>query len=193
MSGETEAHPSGWTVDTALSYMQKQHDDLRDTLDERYATQVKALDAALVAQQTAMQTAFTAADKAVQAALESAEKAVSKAEVAAEKRFEAVNEFRGQLADQAATLMARSEAEVRFAALTQRISLEVERAAERSADGATRTDVRITELTRRMDLSTGKENGGNARDAKTFSVIGAVGGVIGIALGLVALIAVFGK
>ena len=51
---------------------------------------------------------------ALNAALTAAEKAVIKAEVSTEKRFEAVNEFRGQLADQARTLMPRAEAEARI-------------------------------------------------------------------------------
>jgi hypothetical protein len=101
--------------------MQHQVDDLRGLLNERYETQVKALDAAFLAQQLAMQTAFNAADKAVTAALEAAEKAVGKAEIAAEKRFDAVNEFRAQLADQAATFLPRSEAELSIGRTTDAV------------------------------------------------------------------------
>lgn len=191
MSGETEEKPSGWTTDTALEYMRQQHNDLRShleqeialalrALDERYATQTKALDAAFLAQQTAMQTAFTAADRAVQAALESAEKAVTKAEIAAEKRFEAVNEFRGQLADQAATLMARSEAEVRFISMTDKLAAEV-----------TWTSERFVIVNQRLDLTQGQTDGGDADRAKVFGYIGATGGIVGILLGIIALIAVF--
>jgi hypothetical protein len=64
---------------------------------------------------------IAAQDKAVQIAMIASEKAVVKAEVAAEKRFEATNEFRGQLADQAATFMPRVEAEQRMAALLDKI------------------------------------------------------------------------
>lgn len=64
---------------------------------------------------------LAAQDKAVQIAMVASEKAVVKAEVAAEKRFEAVNEFRGQLADQAATFMPRAEAEQRLAALAEKV------------------------------------------------------------------------
>ncbi len=97
--------------------MQKQVNDLRTMLDERYATQTKAIDAAFIAQQTAMQTALTAAERAVQTASAAAEKAVLKAESAAEKRFEAVNEFRAQLADQQATFMPRELAETQIGEL----------------------------------------------------------------------------
>lgn len=64
-AGETEQEPSGWTVDTLAVYLQTQLDDLKITLDERYGTQTKAVEAAFSAQQTAMQTAFAAADKAI--------------------------------------------------------------------------------------------------------------------------------
>ena len=137
MSGETEANESGFTVDTLRYYMQRQLDDFKERMQERYETQTKATDAAFVAQQTAMQTAFTGASTAVQAALESAEKAVTKAEVAAEKRFEAVNEFRGQLADQAATFLPRTEADVRLGAMGDKVE----------------------ELRKQVDLKQGRDSG----------------------------------
>ena len=115
MSGETESDESGWTTDTLRYYFQQQLNDLRQTHQERYETQTKAVDAAFLAQQTAMQTALTAAERAVATALLSAEKAVTKAELAADKRFEAVNEFRQTLSDQTATFMPRTEAETRIA------------------------------------------------------------------------------
>lgn len=58
---------------------------------------------------------------AVQAALAAAEKAVLKAEGASDKRFESVNEFRGQLKDQAATFMPRTEAGVRFSTIEKQL------------------------------------------------------------------------
>jgi hypothetical protein len=60
---------------------------------------------------------FRAMDEKTGLALTSSEKAVTKAEFATEKRFDAVNEFRGQLKDQASTLIPRAEAETRFAAI----------------------------------------------------------------------------
>jgi hypothetical protein len=74
------------------------------------------------------QQRFEAQSSAITAALLAAEKAVSKAETAAERRFEAVNEFRQTLSDQAATLMGRKEFEAfregyseRHAALIARV------------------------------------------------------------------------
>jgi len=51
VSGENELRPSSWTVDTLREYFQQQLIDNRVMLDERYATQVKAVDAAFIAQQ----------------------------------------------------------------------------------------------------------------------------------------------
>lgn len=65
---------------------------------------------------------FEAAATAVTAALEAAEKAVEKANTASERRFEAVNEFRGQLSDMVNTLIPRTEAETRFKSIDERLS-----------------------------------------------------------------------
>lgn len=155
---------SEWTIDTLREHMQQQVADLRVLLEERYLTQVKALDSAFKAQQLAMQTAFNAADKAVNAALEAAEKAVEKAEVAANKRFDAVNEFRQQLTDQAATFMRRSEAELSIGRnadavhqLTATIAglvtrVEIEAAAVRNSE-------RFQELADRVTRSEGHHSG----------------------------------
>ena len=78
--------------------------------------------ALLTEQDRRLTAGLMANDKAVQIAMVASEKAVVKAEAAAEKRFEAVNEFRGQLADQAATFMPRAEAEQRLLALAEKIT-----------------------------------------------------------------------
>jgi hypothetical protein len=74
------------------------------------------------AQEKAVRDALAAAEKAVAAAMSAASLAVTKAEVAAEKRLDSVNEFRGQLKDQAATLLPRTESEQRFTTVEQRLS-----------------------------------------------------------------------
>lgn len=128
MTGETEKDVSGWTTDTLRTAMLSEFHairasiaDLRTLLDERYETQSTATAAAFAAQQVAMRTALEAAEKAVAVAMTSAEKAVAKAETAADKRFEATNEFRGQLNDMVTTLLPRAEADVRFAALAEKL------------------------------------------------------------------------
>jgi hypothetical protein len=111
VSGETEDQTSGWTIDTLKESVQREILDLRVLLDERYATQTKALDAA-----------FVAAEKGVVTALASAEKAVTKAELAAERRFEAVNEFRAQLSDQNATFITRVEFDAKLDSLEKQLA-----------------------------------------------------------------------
>jgi hypothetical protein len=64
---------------------------------------------------------FTAMDEKTSLALTASEKAVSKAETATEKRFDSVNEFRGQLKDQANSLLPREEANSRFGAMQDRV------------------------------------------------------------------------
>lgn len=73
-------------------------------------------------------------------ALAASDKAVNKAELATEKRFEAVNEFRGQLNDQAARLLERREAEARFAAMGIQIDSTAYRGNERLAAVESRLD-----------------------------------------------------
>jgi hypothetical protein len=128
MPGETEGS-IGWTVDTLRVYfireleaqaavvaaMKNANDRLLAEMDLRYQQRYDSSDKALSA-------ALLAAEKAVQTALLAAKEAVLKAEVAAERRFEAVNEFRGQLADQASSFMPRNEHVVEMAGVDARIT-----------------------------------------------------------------------
>ena len=84
--------------------------ELREAADVRY-------DQRFQAQKDAIQAALVAQEKAVNAALTAADRAVAKAETAAERRFDSVNEFRGQLDDQARTFVPRGE----YAALLERV------------------------------------------------------------------------
>lgn len=78
-------------------------------------------------------TIFASQEKAVNAALNSAETAVRKAEMASEKRFDAVNEFRATLADQQRTLMPRSEMDVTIRSIATRLENVETRIVERSS------------------------------------------------------------
>ena len=175
--GQTQSDPSGWSVDTLHEYMQAQLSDLGKLVDarltdlmmllnERYQTQTKAVDAAFLAQQTAMQTALTAAERAVATALLSAEKAVNKAEVAAEKRFEAVNEFRAQLSDQANTFIPRAESEARLGAIVEKQS----------------------SLEHRVDKAEGLVSGKNATWSMVVAAIGAVGVMVSIVAAIIIIV-----
>ncbi len=148
MSGETEKSISAWTNDTVLIHLGKLVDErtsmlkaLIDGHDRRYqerfvsvANQQAEKDVRdqqrFDAQQLALRDALLAQEKAVSAALLAAQEAVSKAEFAAEKRFDAVNEFRAQLADQAATLMPRAEMTVVVETQNEKIASLEKRANE---------------------------------------------------------------
>lgn len=104
------------------------------------------------------QQRFSDQDKAVQAALLAAKEAVLKAETASEKRFESVNEFRGQLADQTATLIPRAEADSRFSALSEK----------------------VTDLTDRINKTEGAKAGSDVTIGKIYAAIGVVGAILGI-------------
>lgn len=76
--------------------------------EKRYGAEFIKLStiAGMMTEQQAL--ALAATKEAVQVAMNASEKAVSKAEASAEKRFESINEFRAQLADQQTTF-ARSD------------------------------------------------------------------------------------
>lgn len=100
--------PDSMTVKELFAVMNE-----RDrAINQRFELQDKAVNAALAA-----------AKEAVTAALVAAKEAVAKAEFAAEKRFDAVNEFRSTLRDQQATLISKSEAEIRFKSIDDKISV----------------------------------------------------------------------
>jgi hypothetical protein len=156
MSGETENNVSGWTVDTLNFNLQRQLDDMRLFLDERYATQTKALDAA-----------FVAAEKAVSSALASAEKAVTKAETASEKRFEATNEFRAQLSDQASHFATRTEVSVKFTALTEKVEADT-----------SRINQQLAEINKRLDRTQGSSAGKSAMYGWVIAAVGLIVSVV---------------
>lgn len=138
--------------------------DLR--YQQRFDAAGAAVTAAFSAQQVAMQTALTAAEKAVSAALAAADRAVSKAEMASEKRFEAVNEFRAALSDQATKLVTRLEVEQSIGNVLDKLE---------GVNGIAR---RLEDITRRLDTFIARGSGAEeeSRDKKlaTQWVVGLV-------------------
>jgi hypothetical protein len=95
-------------------------------IDELAAQESRRVDGRFEASETAVGAALVAQEKAVAAALEASEKAVNKAETAQANVNATQNEFRGQLKDQAATQMPRSEAENIFRELRGLITAQGE-------------------------------------------------------------------
>lgn len=92
-------------------------ESLKELLMDRFASIEKIIES----NDRRYEERFKATDEKTTLALAASEKAVTKAEVATEKRFDAVNEFRGTLSDQAATLFPRAEAESRFNSFDEKI------------------------------------------------------------------------
>ncbi len=150
--GETESNVSAWTVDSLKELMMA----VLEEMDRRYEQRFEA-------QQVALRDALISSEKAVNAALNAAERAVSKAELASERRFESINEFRGQLADQAATLMPRAETTVLLSAINDRLAT---------------LETRVTERA-------GALQGQNAMRAALFTVCGLVIAALAVTIALV--------
>lgn len=103
----------------------------------------------------------SAVQQAALAALGASEKAIVKSEISTEKRFEAVNEFRAQLADQTRTFMPR---EVADALIT-----ELRRSAENQI-----AELRnqMASLQQRMDQSTGSSAGATKSIGYVITAVG---------------------
>ena len=89
--------------------MSDEHPSLREFVERIIEERDRLYDARIKALDTYFSSRLTAMDKATQAAFASSEKAISKAEQAQADYNVRSNEFRGQLDDQAKTLMPRSE------------------------------------------------------------------------------------
>lgn len=167
--GQTASQPSGWTIDTLAAHVVYM---IREA-DRRYEQR------------------FAAQETAVANALAAAKEAVDKAEAATEKRFEAVNEFRAQLNDQAARLMTRDESLSRhnrtaeqITDLQGRIDSENRLARERTEGDVNtlreRHDKDMALINSRLDLTQGARQGMQQGWAMLLAAVGLAGGVIGI-------------
>lgn len=87
---------------------------------ELAATQ-KSLEDSITALRDAFRQEISHQKELTAQALASSDKAITKAELAYDKRFEGVNEFRNQLSDQTATFIPRTEVDIRFKALEDRM------------------------------------------------------------------------
>jgi hypothetical protein len=169
------------------------HEDLKTAVVQRFADADLRYQQRFDAQTNALDAALAAAKEAVQTALVAAEKATTKAEVAADKRFEGVNEFRAQLADQAATLMPRVEAEQRISALAEKIS-DLKSTMDTSTGQAagTQLDRQLQEIrtlatanSTQLSVATGKTGGLQAGWVYLLGGLGALGTIASIMVILV--------
>lgn len=120
---------------------------LRDFMATQFQSlvrQIDALSALTDAKFVTFRTLIDSQAEKVALALAAADKAVTKAEIATEKRFENVNEFRGQLADQAASFVDRRELQALQTAINLRL------------DGVVKD---IGAIAKRIDTSEGRSKG----------------------------------
>jgi len=187
VSGETERDISAWTNDTVLAHLRMLLDEratalaaVMDERDRKYAEFRSTLGSEIDGLRTLIddrrdaasaqnderdrryEQRFLAQQEAVTSALESAKEAVAKAETATEKRFEGVNEFRAQLADQARELMPRKETEGLFAGIAERVLV----------------------LEKKSDLQAGSSAGQAATIAIIISMVVIVATIIGAVIAL---------
>jgi len=112
-----------------LSELDRRFTDARRETDQRFDSTIhmrmalqEEMDRRFTDLSSQLDRRFIDSERAVQAALAAAKEAVLKAEESANERFKAVNEFRGQLADQAATLLSRNEYAVQYRALVDTVT-----------------------------------------------------------------------
>lgn len=178
--GETKDSVSAWTVDSLNAH----YAQVLNERDRRYEQR-------FVAQEKAVADAFLAAEKAVGAALAAAKEAVNKAESASEKRFESVNEFRAQLADQQVTFLPRNEYNAQHEALEQKVEAaekaldhKIDSVAKGLAEGIHRNGQLISALGIRIERAEGQRGG--LKEGWGF-LVGAVGFISALAAIVVAL------
>lgn len=144
---------------------------------EQLSAKVDGLDRLTEAKFVTIRTLIESQADKVALALTASDKAVSKAEGANEKRFEGVNEFRGQLADQAQTLMPRTEAVALNSSLSARIDASL-----------VGLDSSLTDLKSRLDRAEGKSGGYSAGAGALIAGIGVIATLITIVTGIILVV-----
>lgn len=161
-------------MQTAFTAADKALDQRANTLDKEYHEHLEQVrhenTLAFINSDKAIAAALLSAKEAVNAALVSSKEAVTKAELAAEKRFESVNEFRAQLADQAATFVSRLEADAYRQGTEQKL--------EALKDQVDRAE-------KRLDLNQGRNAGSASTIGYAVTAIGVLILVINFAFFLV--------
>lgn len=239
-AGETDKDPSPWKIDSLHQHLVEKLEDTKEASLVRFTAQEQAIAAALSAQARLLvevdrryEQRFEAQEQAVSlalarvdkefhehlaqvrsethAALEAADKAIAKAEAATEKRFEGVNEFRGQLADQARTFIPRAESISRHERTAEQIEALVkadadmrDRIQSQSASFIPRAEAEnriaqnaekigaleqrhgqdVNVINSRLDLAAGRGAGLTNAWGYLIALVGVAGGVIGIVIAL---------
>lgn len=156
MSGETEQAVSGWTTDTLHAHLMGLIVS-RDTQNAQAFQSVRDL--------------MQEKDLRDEQRFQSLQRAIDKAEEATEKRFEGVNEFRQQLGDQARTFLPRLEYDRAHTDLVERVDHQ------RSEVGD-----HLSLLDNAVSNNTARRGGGEQVVAYVVAAIGAIVGIVGVAV-----------
>lgn len=187
---------TGWTIETLLEYVNARITDMELRNQQRFEAQIDASNARAAdmelrqqqrfeAQTKAVDAAIIAQRAAVDAALIAANQATAKAETATDIRFQAVNEFRGQLADQATRFITRVEVEAAIMRNTERIA-ELATKLENFADKRLvvgeydRLSIKLDDIASRVTRFEGKGSGMQASWAIAIAVITVIMGMIAL-------------
>lgn len=158
----------------------------KDMSDQRFADQAiaistafaaneKAITAAFAANEKLVTAAFNATEKATSAALAAAKEAVVKAEAASERRFDSVNEFRGQLKDQAASFITRDEYSAQLKSLGDKLDAATVNFSSQLDRATSQLNTSIASLTASRATTEGRTTG---RAELWAIIIGAVSVVL---------------
>jgi hypothetical protein len=108
----------------------------REYVNTRFNAIESAHIAAIITQQTSVSAALASAQREINVALAAQQRETSKAEIAMEKRFDGVNGFREALSDNARLMMPRSEAEMAFKQMNEKIDSTSRQIHSRQDQGA---------------------------------------------------------
>jgi len=178
---DVERNHTDETLDASEEFLKRlilEHDR---RYEQRFVAQEQAVMVALARVDKEFHKHIRSVREETHAALMAADKAILKSEVSIEKRFDGVNAFRQQLAEQALSFMPRKEADVRMDALTEKIDSNLDR-----------LNALQLQLSSRLDLSQGQQTGGREaiqeKRASNGMVLALVGMGITVVLALMTVI-----
>ncbi|MDQ3223149.1 MAG: hypothetical protein M3Q75_06730 [Gemmatimonadota bacterium] len=204
ITGSFDVAPEGKGEGIPMAFhFQRQLDDMRISNQDRFEAAERAIAAAFETAQEALSTAFTAHDRVhlEQGRLEDErfdtsrgyresawtghaeihrlqDQAIVKSEASINERLHSVNEFRAQLNDQTLTLMPRTEATGSITAIQAT-----------HATAFTTLNEKINDLTNRINLSQGRDDGTSRAKTQQSTIIGLVIALVGVVLTAIIFVA----
>lgn len=185
---------STWNVET-----------LKESVEQRFAENQKAVDIALSNQEKAVAIAFVSQEKSVSTALQAAKEAVVKAEILTDKRFDAVSEAVSQVSTKTSDLLPRAEYAANHKALDDKIEVINNVLNKTTGDRNlyvtfAELDSKLTIVVERMESTMkpiieyvnrqqGSVSGSRLTMGRLFAVIAATGVIIGVIVSLITAMA----